>query len=338
MHLNLDKPIYPFRPISSVRALAATLRLSEEALLEIASSASTMYRTVKPKPGSTRQTFDANGRLKPIHVKIKSAILLKVAFPDYLTGSLKGRNYKANASLHSNKSVVICEDVKGFFGSVSAERVYDTWRHFFNFDPKVAELLTQLTTKDGVLPQGGISSSFLANLVLWRDEPLLQAKLQDRGVTYSRYVDDIAMSSVERLSCIDKTELIAAVYGMLRKNGLSAHRDKHEIFPATGRMITTKLIVNRKPSLPIKRRSNVRVAVFQAEQAALGNGSAEEALTILNKAANRVGQLGWFHPNLAAPLKARLTSIRHGLSPEVPTPPLITDTPVAPDDGSSVST
>lgn len=319
MSLNLDKPTYPFRPISSVRALAATLGMCEEALLEIASSASGMYRTVKPKPGSKRQTFDATGRLKPIHVKIKNAILSKVLFPSYLTGSIKGRSYKTNASLHSNKSVIICEDVKGFFGSVSAELVYDTWRQFFNFDPKVAELLTKLTTKDGVLPQGGIPSSFLANLVLWRDEPLLQAKFQNRGVTYSRYVDDIAMSSVERLSRSDKTELIRAVYGMLRKNELSAHRDKHEIFPATGRMITTKLIVNRKPSLPYKRRSNVRVAVYQAEQAALNNGSTEETLAILNKAANRVGQLGCFHPNLAAPLRARLRNIRHGLPPELPT-------------------
>lgn len=335
MHLNLDKPIYRYRPISSVRALASTLRLGEEALLEIASSASTMYRTVKPKPGSTRQTFDANGLLKPIHEKIKTAILLKASFPSYLTGSLKGRNYKANASLHSDKSVVICQDVKGFFGSVSAERVYDIWRNFFNFDTKVSELLTQLTTKDGVLPQGGIPSSFLANLVLWRDEPLLHAKLQDRGITYSRYVDDIAMSSVERLSRTDKSELIAAVYGILRKNGLSANRDKHEIFPATERMITTKLIVNRKPSLPIKRRANVRVAVFQAEQAASGNGGAEEALNLLNKAANRVGQLGWFHPNLAAPLKTRLASIRSGLLPTLLTAPLVADTPVATDDRPS---
>lgn len=334
MSLNLQKPIYPFRPISSVRALAATLRVSEQAVLEIAASASAMYRTVKPKPGSTRQTFDANAPLKPLHARIKNAILLKVAFPDYLTGSLKGRDYKTNASLHTNKSVVICEDVKSFFNSVSAERVYDVWRHFFKFDPTVAQLLTQLTTKDGVLAQGGIPSSFLANLVLWRDEPLLQAKLQVRGVTYSRYVDDIAMSSKARLTRTDKTELIEAVYGILRKNKLSAHRDKHEIFPATKRMITTKLVVNRKPALPTERRANVRVAVFQAEQAASGNGDVAEALALLNKAANRVGQLGRFHPNLAAPLKARLTSTRHRL-PDLAMPPRITDMSAAPDNDST---
>ena len=124
------------------------------------------------------------------------------------------------------------------------------------------------------------------------------------------------------------------VYGILRKNKLSAHRDKHEIFPATKRMITTKLVVNRKPALPTERRANVRVAVFQAEQAASGNGDVAEALALLNKAANRVGQLGRFHPNLAAPLKARLTSTRHRL-PDLAMPPRITDMSAAPDNDST---
>jgi len=313
MSLNLRKPIYPCRPISSLSALAGTLRVSERNLIEIAMSADQMYRRVKPKPGSNRQTFDANIPLKPLHARIKSKILMRVNFPDYLTGSLKGRDYKANADLHSNKNVVICEDVKGFFNSVSADLVYDLWRNFFKFSPEVARVLTQLTTKDGGLPQGGIASSFLANLVLWRDEPLLQAKFEARGVVYSRYVDDIAISSEARLVEGEKTELIAAVYGMLRKNNLYAHRAKHEITPATKRMITTKLVVNRGAALPPERRANARVSVFQVEKMANESVNSDELRHALNKASNRVGQLGRFHQNLATPLKKRLSKIRESL-------------------------
>ncbi|MET3383040.1 reverse transcriptase family protein [Variovorax paradoxus] len=334
MSLNLLKPIYPYRPISSLRALAGALRVSEQALIEIAGSADQMYRKVKPKPGSSRQTFDANAPLKPLHARIKNTILAKVEFPNYLTGSLKGRDYKTNADLHTNKSVVICEDVKGFFNSVSTELVYDLWRNFFKFAPEVAQVLTQLTTKDGALPQGGIPSSFLANLVLWRDEPLLQAKLQARGVTYSRYVDDIAMSSKSPLTLTEKKELIAAVYGMLRKNNLYARRDKHEITPATERMITTKLVVNRNAALPTERRSNARVPVFQVEKMAEGVFDPAELTLALNKAANRVGQLGRFHRNLAKPLKERLSRVRD-LLPAVAMVPVITGSPVQLEDDVS---
>jgi len=72
MSLNLLKPIYPYRPISSLKALAAALRVSEQALIEIAGSADQMYRKVKPKPGSSRQTFDANAPLKPLRANKKS--------------------------------------------------------------------------------------------------------------------------------------------------------------------------------------------------------------------------------------------------------------------------
>lgn len=310
MSLNLRKPSYPCKPISSIKALAATLRVSEKDLTSITNAASTLYRPVKPKLGSNRKTFDARLLLKPLHSRIKSMILSRVVFPDYLTGSLKGCDYKTNASMHTNKAVVISEDVKGFFGSVSADLVYDIWRNFFGFDASVANVLTQLTTKDGALPQGGIPSSYLANLALWRDEPLLHAKLADRGVTYSRYVDDMCMSSNERLNSISKKEIIEMVYGMLSKNRLYARRDKHNITPATKQMIATKLVVNRKAALPPERRANVRVAVFQAENAISYNTDPIAAHIALNKAANKVGQLGRFHPNLAAPLKERIKRAR----------------------------
>lgn len=316
MSLNLVKPSYPCRPVRSVKALALTLRVTEEYLIEIASSADKLYRPVKLKAGSSRQTFDALSPLKALHQRIKSVILSRVIYPAYLTGSLKGRDYKTNASLHTNKAVLITEDVKGFFGAVSANLVYDVWCNFFGFDEAVSQILTQLTTKDGALPQGGIPSSYLANLALWRDEPLLHAKMAERGVTYSRYVDDMCMSSTERLDTTSKQQVISMVYGMLRKNGLYARRDKHSITPATQQMIATQLVVNRKAALRPKRRANVRAAVFQAEQVA--NGSLDPIATrlALDKAANKVGQLGRFHPNLAAPLRERIGRAR-GLLPTV---------------------
>lgn len=169
------------------------------------------------------------GPLKEVHKRLKLNIFSKVDFPEYLQGSLKGRDYVTNASLHKDKQILICEDVKGFFPSVSAAYVEDVWCGFFGFAPEVAKLLTQLTTKDGSLPQGSIASSFLANLVMWRYEPLLHAKLAQRGITYSRYVDDMVMSAATHLDKETQTWVIAQVYGMLAQHGLRASRKKHEV-------------------------------------------------------------------------------------------------------------
>lgn len=310
MGLYLNKPSYPCDPIRTVAALARALRMSEAELLRICDRANASWRKVKPEPGSTRETFDAHGPLKALHRKLKNCIFSRVYFPDYLQGSLKGRDYVSNADLHKNKQVLICEDVKKFFPSVSATFVEDVWRGFFGFSSEVACVLTRLTTKDGALPQGAITSSFLANLVMWRREPLLQAKLEAMGITYSRYVDDMSMSSAVHLDKAAQTKVIGMVYGMLAAHGLKAARHKHEVFSASQQMITTKLIVNRKPSLTAVKRSKVRAQVHQLEMAATSGASEIELRELANKASQRVGQLARFHKRSGQLLRDRVKVIR----------------------------
>lgn len=326
MNLILHKPNYPCEPISTIQALSKALGFEESLLKEIASKANGMYRQVKSKPGSTRETFDANGLLKEIHQRIKLRILVRVYFPEYLHGSIKNRDYFTNAKLHIRKHILICEDVKQFFPSVCAENIYWIWRGFFNFSGPVSELLTKLTTKDDALPQGAIPSSYLANLVFWKVEPFLQAKFATEGITYSRYVDDMAMSSASHLSKEQQSSVIARVYGMLRGEGLKAGRGKHESFTATEPMIVTKLVVNRKPSWPPKKRSAVRAEVFQLEQLAANGEPTPDALKRTDKAAQRVGQLGRFHRTEGAALRARVRAVRtlmqsNGLVTVTPPPP-----------------
>lgn len=315
MALSLSKPSYRGKPIRSIPALARALWLDVPVLIEAADAANRNYRVVRPKLGSTRQTFDALGLLKEIHRRIKLAFFDNVQFPAYLHGSLKGCDYVTNALLHTNKKLLICEDVKSFFPSVGAAFVEDVWCGFFGFSPAVAKLLTKLTTKDGALPQGAITSSYLANLVLWRDEPLLHAKLASRGITYSRYVDDMAMSSVTYLSKETQTWAIAQLYGMLRRHDLKAGRAKHEIFSASEPMIATKLIVNRKPALAQKKRSQVRAQVKQLEIAHAEGADANTVRALATSAAQSVGQLGRFHKTQAGSLKARIGAVREALPP-----------------------
>jgi hypothetical protein len=313
MALSLSKPTYRCKAIRSIPALARALRLDVPVLIEAADAANGNYRVVPPEPGSTRQTFDALGLLKEIHRRIKLAFFDNVRFPAYLHGSLKGCDYVTNASLHTNKKLLICEDVKKFFPSVGAAFVEDVWCGFFGFSLAVAKLLTKLTTKEGALPQGAITSSYLANLVLWRDEPLLHAKLAARGITYSRYVDDMAMSSVNYLSKETQTWAIAQLYGMLRRNGLKAGRAKHEIFSSSEPMIATKLIVNRKPALAQKKRSQVRAQVKQLEIAHEKGADTGTVRALATRAAQSVGQLGRFHKTQAENLKTRIGSVREAL-------------------------
>jgi hypothetical protein len=183
MNQTTNQPCYSNNSIYSLAALSKCLGFEELFLTELAVIASSKYRLAKPitKPdGSIRQPFDAEEPLKEVHRRIKKEIFSKVVFPNYLTGSIKGCDYKLNASLHTDAKIVICEDVEGFFPATTTTQVFDIWRNFFGFSEDVANLLTALTTKDGALPQGAITSSYLANLTFWRLEPDIYIRLEQR--------------------------------------------------------------------------------------------------------------------------------------------------------------
>ena len=313
MSLSLLKPHYPFEPIGSIGALARALGLELSHLVATAADADHLYRLAKPivkADGSKRQPFDALPPLKAIHRRLKARVLTSVVYPAYLTGSLVGRDYRTNADLHKASKILICEDISNFFPSVKAAAVHDVWQCLFNFPSDVAALLTKLCTKDGALPQGAIPSSYLATLVLWRLEPELQARFAASGLVYSRYVDDIVVSSKRYLSRHEQTQIIAAVYGMLAKVHLKAKRRKHETFTASQRMVTTKLVVNERPALPKEKRAAVRAAVHRVELLSKSGLLTAEGRQLLSSVAVQVGQLGRFHAAPALQLKERLAQVR----------------------------
>lgn len=305
--------LYKARPIRHFESLAKALCIDKSALLNLAAKASELYRVAQEIPkddGTIRRTYDARHSLKVVHRRIKAEILDNVAFPNYLTGSIKGQDYKTNAALHCGAKIVIAEDVGAFFPSTTSECVFDIWHHFFGFSHEVAECLTQLTTRHGDLPQGAITSPQLANLVFWRDEPGLYMKLRAKGIMYSRFVDDMVASSRAHILSQDKTAVISAIYGMMKKRGYSPKRKKHELRTAKERMTVTTLTVNEKPGLPCKDRSNIRAAVHRLERGIDSGLDSRLLRADYPKVMGRVSSLARFHPGKAAPLKARLKKVK----------------------------
>jgi hypothetical protein len=313
MNLNPNHPKYNSKPIRNIATLSKALKLDEGALLHIVENVESFWKApyeIKKEDGSSRTINDAKQRLKNLHKTIYSQILSKVTYPPYITGSVKGHDYSSNADIHTNKSIVITEDIKRFFPSTSTNIVYGVWKKFFGFSDDVADLLTKLTTKDGCLPQGGVCSSYLANLAFWDIEGGIYSKFKVSSIEYSRYVDDITISSKLPLSKSDKTKAISAIYGMLIKKGYKPKRSKHEIQTQAKPMIVTKLMVNDKVSLTDKERNRIRSAVFQLEKRIKNGERGYGVASDLTKVSGRIGVLNRFHKIEGKQLKFRVKILR----------------------------
>lgn len=304
---------YGGNPIRSVASLSRALGIPVRDLETLAANANKLYRPAKlivKADGTTRQPYDALKPLKEVHRQIQKRLFEKVVFPPYLTGSLKGRDANRNAALHAGAATLVTEDIKNFFPSITAEVVHAVWRGFFRFGPEVAGLLTQLSIKDGALPQGAITSSYLANLAFWDQEDSLDAYFRSRNISYSRYVDDVTISSKGQLSNNELATYIGKIYGLMASKKLRPKRNKQEIYRGSGPMVATRLVVNKQPALPKLKRQAIRAAVFELEQLAKDPETYIACKKRIPSVMGRVGHLARLHPKEGIALKKRLSSLR----------------------------
>ena len=120
------------------------------------------------------------------------------------------------------------------------------------------------------------------------------------------------MSSKTHLTKEKQAQIVARIMGMVREVGLSIGRDKHKIYSASQPMIATKVVVNKKPSLPVRKRSAVRAQVMQFERAVSRGDRSVEIFKLGEKASQSVGQLGRFHKTAdTRSLRERVRAARH---------------------------
>ncbi len=321
--LPTGKKLY-FRntPIARVSSLALHLSIPQEELIQVADSVKELWmpgKQLKKKNGEPRITFDAKPQLKKIHEKIKERLLKQVEYPRYLLGGIADnkftRDYKQHAQVHSGQKYLIEEDIKDFFPSTSVDIVRAIWQHFFHFSPEVTEILTKLTTLNGSLPQGWKTSGYLANLAFWDKEYLLVEALNKQGYTYSRFMDDISVSSGFKLQAKHKTFVVSEIYSMLYSTGYMPKRSKHEIHSASECMKVTGLIVNsKKPTLTQEDKNNIRAAVHECQKHSEHDRISHAYKKKWGSVSGRVGKLKQFHPDKAEKFRKILTDIKPVIS------------------------
>jgi RNA-directed DNA polymerase len=115
---------------------------------------------------------------------------------------------------------------------------------------------------NGRLPQGAPTSGALANLVMKETDGKLASYADEQGVAFTRYSDDIVLSSPGDFSREQASAAIKEVTQVLWRSGLRVHRQKTRVITPGARKIVLGLLVDgdRPRLLPeFKRRIEVHV-------------------------------------------------------------------------------
>ncbi|WP_275285878.1 reverse transcriptase family protein [Halomonas elongata] len=314
-----DKPYYPNGSIASVDTLAKVLGVRASFLTSIAKKSKSSYVSFEVETkNKTRWVYEPKPSLKHIQKKINSRIFTRVHYPSYLMGGIKDtqkpRDYISNASVHAKAETLISLDIKDFFPNTREVYIKDIFKNLFEFSEEVSSTLTSLVSLESRLPQGACTSSYVANLIFHNSEYEVVSKLRQRGINYTRLLDDITLSSKKSLSREEREGAIALVIAMLTKYDFNLNNKKTKVEYKTNigstYEVTGAWVRHGKPKLRKKERNEIRHLVHIVEKKHSENPYNEEYHEIWNRASGLVAKLARFgHNNESKKLRERLKSV-----------------------------
>jgi len=311
--------------ISTQKTLSVALSLDLPTLLQAVNLPPEMkyVQDKRPKADGTERIIH-----KPHHLvrlaqrRINRRIFRSIiSWPVYLYGSIPNhrdelgqeisRDYIACAAQHCGAKSLLKMDVKDFFSNVHESVVYEIFNNFLSFPPDVAKLLTELCTFDGHLVQGALSSPYLANLALFDLETNVVRRLNQKGLVYTRYVDDITVST--KLANYDFSFAKRIIENMLTDKGLPVNSSKTKILYSS----TTPLTVHglrvcfKEPRLPADEVRKIRAAVKNIEKISAEKNyrNTHAYRHDFNRCMGRVNKLGRVGHKQHKPLVGRMVCV-----------------------------
>ncbi len=168
-------------------------------------------------------------------------------------------NIAENARPHLGKQKVLNIDLKDFFPSITAQRVQQLFRSFiFNYNEEVATALALLTTYEGRLPIGAPTSPIISNFICLPLDRDLKIYCQEKGLTYTRYADDLTFSSNELITKED----INSINSIIKKNHFEINHKKLRLQSAHQRQTVTGLTVNKILNVDRNLLKHIRAMLF----------------------------------------------------------------------------
>lgn len=315
------------RSVASLAALCQSLDITQLEFDEARNlTAAERYKkhNVPKRDGSSRAVFNPHYLIRKIQRRINRRIFANpniITWPDHVFGSIPNtpqsasntveRDYVNCARQHCGSKSILSADIKDFFDNIHQEQVAAIFKDFLKYPKEVSEALANICCLDSHLAQGALTSSYLATLCLFKTEGDLVKKLKHKGLTYTRLVDDITISS--KISNYDFGYALKQTEQMLNDAGLPLNPSKTAIqYASMNPLIVHGLRVDfDQPRLPPQEPKKIRAAVKNLELLAATPGyrTTHAYRKDFNRCMGRVNKLHRVKHNSYPALLARLRKI-----------------------------
>ena len=227
---------------------------------------------IPKKSGGTRRISAPCYSLKVLQRWVLETVLYRIKVSPYSYGFVRNGIKNSTetyqkvctpiayvASKHAKNQYILKMDLKNFFPSINRGRIFYQFIKI-GYGSYASSLLTEICTHNGVLPQGAVTSPYLANIICYAMDMRIAGYCNKRGITYTRYADDMVFSSDDRSAL---RNIYGMISGIVRDEGFQINEKKTHFLSPKVRKEVLGLILNdeRKPLVPRNMKRKIRAMI-----------------------------------------------------------------------------
>lgn len=258
-----------FQSVQTLKKLASVLVVNPTIFSDRLNAPVYTTNRIPKKKGGWRELLVPEKELKYIQKNLNFYLQLYYndIKPDCVHGFLmnerngdKTRGIVSNAQAHIGKAFLLNLDLKDFFPSISAKRIkHQLFKELDLFaNENIANAITLLCTYKGYLPTGAPTSPVISNIICLQLDRQLSAFCKERGITYTRYADDLSFSSDDYFT----DECINDVKKLIEQHHFKINEKKFRINSCKSKQTVTGLVVNTKVNVDRRYIRNIRACLY----------------------------------------------------------------------------
>lgn len=245
------------------------------------------------------------------------------------TGFVPGKSIVDNARIHAGSIYVYNLDLKDFFPSIDAGRIWGRLQHPpFNLNEKtdrkeLASIITWLCCHEleverfndetktweketrSVLPQGAPTSPTLTNIICQQLDFYLNAVAKRFGLKYSRYADDITFSSMHNVYQ-KEGDFLKEIKRIISEQRFHIKESKTRLQKQGYRQEVTGLLVNEKANVQKRYVKQLRMWMYYWER----YGYAKASYYFIQSYVADKGDVKKGNPNMANVIRGKLDYLK----------------------------
>lgn len=177
-----------------------------------------------------------------------------------------GASIRDHAAMHARNSYLLKLDFEDFFPSLKGKDFFDHARSNLDISDRDADFLVRLlfrydrVSKDYILSIGAPSSPAVSNTLMYEFDMKLNDYCIDHGIIYSRYADDLALSTSGPKKLDEAYQVVKQLCNDLAYPRLSLNHNKTVFTSKKFRRQLTGLVLTNegKPSIGREKKRLIR--------------------------------------------------------------------------------